>query len=215
MTTTANDQLEGLGTYKFGWADPDVAGASARRGLSEDVVRDISRLKNEPEWMLEMRLKGLKYFQRKPMPNWGSDLSGIDFDNIKYFVRSTEKQAASWDEHSPKVCRDIVNPGGVPSRKVETHKSVPVFLIGARVYVAHRRVGLPTGFDRMRRNPLRRHAVQPEGPGRAERIHRNTEDHVVGDDERIAVGAALDIHGLVTNQREERIARIDVTLDMV
>src|SRR5215470_2277050 len=98
MTTTANDQLEGLGTYKFGWADPDVAGASARRGLSEEVVRDISRLKNEPEWMLEMRLKGLKYFQRKPMPNWGSDLSGIDFDNIKYFVRSTEKQAASWDE---------------------------------------------------------------------------------------------------------------------
>ena len=48
--------------------------------------------------MLDMRLKGLKYFGRKPMPNWGADLSGIDFDNIKYFVRSTEKQAASWDE---------------------------------------------------------------------------------------------------------------------
>ena len=91
MTTTANDQLEGLGAYKFGWADPDIAGASARRGLSEEVVRDISARKNEPEWMLEMRLKGLKYFGRKPMPNWGSDLSGIDFDNIKYFVRSTEK----------------------------------------------------------------------------------------------------------------------------
>src|SRR6185437_14360199 len=98
MTTTANDQLEGLGTYKFGWADSDVAGAAARRGLSEEVVRDISARKNEPEWMLEMRLKGLKYFGRKPMPNWGSDLSGIDLDNIKYFVRSTEKQAASWDD---------------------------------------------------------------------------------------------------------------------
>jgi Fe-S cluster assembly protein SufB len=98
MTTTANDQLEGLGTYKFGWADSDVAGASARRGLSEEVIRDISARKNEPEWMLEMRLKGLKYFGRKPMPNWGADLTGIDFDNIKYFVRSTEKQAASWDE---------------------------------------------------------------------------------------------------------------------
>jgi len=97
-TTTANDQLEGLGTYKFGWADSDVAGASAKRGLSEEVVRDISGRKNEPEWMLENRLKGLKYFGRKPMPNWGSDLSGIDFDNIKYFVRSTEKQAESWDD---------------------------------------------------------------------------------------------------------------------
>src|ERR1700743_1957714 len=98
MTTTTNDQLEGLGTYKFGWADSAVAGASARRGLSEEVVRDISARKNEPEWMLENRLKGLKYFGRKPMPNWGSDLSGIDFDNIKYFVRSTEKQAESWDD---------------------------------------------------------------------------------------------------------------------
>jgi Fe-S cluster assembly protein SufB len=98
MTTTARPELEGLERYKFGWADPDVAGASARRGLSEEVVRDISGLKNEPEWMLDLRLKGLKYFTRKPMPTWGSDLSGIDFDNIKYFVRSTEKQAASWDE---------------------------------------------------------------------------------------------------------------------
>ncbi|MBZ5723818.1 MAG: TonB family protein, partial [Acidobacteriia bacterium] len=53
---------------------------------------------DEPEWMLDLRLKGLKLFRRKPMPNWGADLTGIDFDNIKYFVRSTEKQAASWDD---------------------------------------------------------------------------------------------------------------------
>src|SRR6202161_756098 len=98
MTTTANDQLGRLGTYKFGWVDSGVAGASAKRGLSEEVIRDISARKNEPEWMLENRLKGLKYFGRKPMPAWGSDLSGIDFDNIKYFVRSTEKQAESWDD---------------------------------------------------------------------------------------------------------------------
>ena len=98
MTTTAHPELEGLERYKFGWSDSDVAGESARRGLSEDVVRDISALKDEPEWMLDLRLKGLKLFRRKPMPTWGSDLSGIDFENIKYFVRSTEKQAASWDE---------------------------------------------------------------------------------------------------------------------
>src|ERR1019366_7009021 len=98
MTTTANDQLEGLGTYKFGWADSDVAGASARRGPSEEGVRGISALKNKAPWGLDMRLKGPKYYGRKPMPSWGADLSGIDFDNIKYFVRSTEKQAASWDE---------------------------------------------------------------------------------------------------------------------
>ena len=96
--TDLHPELDGLGTYEYGWHDPDVAGAAAQRGLSEAVVRDISRLKNEPEWMLDLRLKGLRLFDRKPMPAWGSDLSGIDFDTIKYFVRSTEKQATTWDE---------------------------------------------------------------------------------------------------------------------
>ena len=98
MTAIAHPELEGLDRYKFGWADSDAAGESARRGLSEEVVRDISARKNEPEWMLDLRLKGLKLFRRKPMPDWGADLTGIDFENIKYFVRSTEKQAASWDD---------------------------------------------------------------------------------------------------------------------
>ncbi|MEV4137692.1 Fe-S cluster assembly protein SufB [Dactylosporangium sp. NPDC049742] len=96
MTTA--DQLAGLGRYEYGWADSDNAGAAARRGLNEDVVRDISAKKSEPQWMLDLRLKGLRLFDRKPMPAWGADLSHIDFDNIKYFVRSTEKQAASWEE---------------------------------------------------------------------------------------------------------------------
>ncbi|MCL2468395.1 MAG: Fe-S cluster assembly protein SufB [Micrococcales bacterium] len=86
------------GSYGYGWHDPDVAGASARRGLSEEVVRDISRLKDEPEWMLKTRLKALRLFDRKPMPHWGADLSGIDFDTIKYFVRSTERPATSWED---------------------------------------------------------------------------------------------------------------------
>jgi len=95
---TQAEQLARLGRYEYGWADVDTAGAGARRGLNEDVVRNISALKNEPEWMLELRLKGLRLFHRKPMPSWGADLSGIDFDNIKYFVRSTEKQATSWED---------------------------------------------------------------------------------------------------------------------
>ena len=70
MTTTSHPELEGLDRYKFGWADPDTAGASARRGLSEAVVRDISAKKNEPEWMLDLRLKGLRLFDRKPLPDW-------------------------------------------------------------------------------------------------------------------------------------------------
>ena len=95
---TQDEQIDQLGRYEYGWADADVAGASAKRGLNQDVVRDISARKSEPEWMLERRLKALKLFDRKPMPDWGSDLSGIDFQNIKYFVRSTEAQAASWED---------------------------------------------------------------------------------------------------------------------
>ncbi|HSA53182.1 MAG TPA: Fe-S cluster assembly protein SufB [Yinghuangia sp.] len=113
MTTEARPELEGLGQYEYGWADPDVAGATARRGLSEDVVRDISAKKNEPEWMLKLRLKGLRLFDKKPMPTWGSDLSGIDFDNIKYFVRSTEKQAASWED-LPEDIKNTYDKLGIP-----------------------------------------------------------------------------------------------------
>jgi Fe-S cluster assembly protein SufB len=96
---TQEETIASLGTsYGYGWSDSDVAGASAQRGLSEAVVRDISGKKSEPEWMLEMRLKALRTFEKKPMPNWGSNLEGIFFDNIKYFVRSSEKQAATWDD---------------------------------------------------------------------------------------------------------------------
>jgi Fe-S cluster assembly protein SufB len=111
--TTAHPDLEGLGRYEYGWADPDTAGASARRGLDEEVVRDISALKNEPEWMLRMRLKGLRLFDKKPMPSWGSDLSTIDFDSIKYFVRSTEKQATTWDD-LPEDIKNTYDRLGIP-----------------------------------------------------------------------------------------------------
>jgi len=91
-------ELASLGQYEFGWSDSDAAGATARRGVNDEVVTGISTLKNEPEWMLKNRLKALKLFGMKPMPTWGADLTGIDFDNIKYFVRSTEKQATTWEE---------------------------------------------------------------------------------------------------------------------
>ena len=99
MTTIEqmNPELEGLGRYEYGWADRDDAGSIAQRGLTPEVVANISALKSEPQWMLDLRLKGHRLFGRKPMPTWGSDLSAIDFDNIKYFVRSSEKQAATWD----------------------------------------------------------------------------------------------------------------------
>ncbi len=110
---TQDQHLEALGRYEWGWADPDVAGASAKRGLTPEVVADISRLKNEPQWMLDLRLKGHRLFGRKPMPTWGAELDDIDFDNIKYFVRSTEKQATSWDE-LPADIKNTYDKLGIP-----------------------------------------------------------------------------------------------------
>jgi FeS assembly protein SufB len=87
-----------LGAYKYGWHDPVSSVFTPKKGLSHEVVEEISRMKDEPEWMRKFRHKSLDYFLRRPMPQWGGDLEQIDFDNIFYFVRATEKQAASWDE---------------------------------------------------------------------------------------------------------------------
>ena len=95
---TQAEQIEALSQYRYGWHDSDLAGATAKRGLDESVVRGISAIKEEPAWMLERRLRALKLFKRKPLPTWGADLSSIDFDSIKYYVRSTERQATTWDE---------------------------------------------------------------------------------------------------------------------
>jgi len=117
MTTTSAEQqaatIDELGRYEYGWHDADAAGTSARRGINEDVVRNISALKSEPDWMLQLRLKGLRLFEKKPMPTWGSNLGGIDFDNIKYFVRSTEKQATSWED-LPEDIKNTYDKLGIP-----------------------------------------------------------------------------------------------------
>ena len=84
---------EAVGDYRYGFHDPESATIRFDKGLSESVVRDISELKNEPEWMTEMRVKAYNRFMEMPMPRWGNSdvLDGIDFDSITYFLRSSEK----------------------------------------------------------------------------------------------------------------------------
>ena len=105
-------------TYDFGWRDSDEAGANARRGLDEGVVREISALKGEPEWMLAKRLKAYEIFMRKPMPTWGIDLSDLDMDAVKYFVRSTDRPATSWDD-LPEDIRNTYDRIGIPEAERE------------------------------------------------------------------------------------------------
>jgi Fe-S cluster assembly protein SufB len=99
MAVSQEEHLQELSKgYRFDWKDADHSVFEPKRGLSPAVVEEISALKSEPDWMRKFRLKALKHFERRPMPWWGADLSDIDFDNIYYFIRSTEKQAANWDE---------------------------------------------------------------------------------------------------------------------
>jgi len=105
VSTTTPPELEGMGQYKFGWHDPANHVFTPKKGLSADVVREISALKDEPEWMTKFRLRSLEIFGRKPMPTWGADLDPIDFQDIYYFIRASEKQGRNWDE----VPEDIKN----------------------------------------------------------------------------------------------------------
>jgi len=91
--------LEDIGEYKYGFHDRDDNYTfKSEKGLSRAVVENISRMKGEPEWMLEFRLKALDHFLKRPMPNWGPDLKELNFDEIYFYVKPTEKSEKSWDD---------------------------------------------------------------------------------------------------------------------
>ena len=83
-----------LGNYALGWSDEEDYVFKPRRGLDADIVREMSFMKKEPEWMLNFRLKSLNRFERRPLPTWGGELGGIDFDNIFYYIKPTEEQVS-------------------------------------------------------------------------------------------------------------------------
>jgi Fe-S cluster assembly protein SufB len=107
------EHLDGIDQYKYGFRDPDVSVFKTRKGLDEEVVRQISAMKGEPEWMLNFRLKALKHFQERPMPQWGGDLSQLDLDDIYYYVRPAEQEGRSWDD-VPETIKETFNRLGIP-----------------------------------------------------------------------------------------------------
>jgi Fe-S cluster assembly protein SufB len=107
------EQLEGLDRYKYGFSDPDISVFKTRKGLDREVVEQISRIKGEPEWMLEFRLKAFDHFQARPMPTWGGDLSKLNLDDIYYYVRPAEKEGRSWDE-VPDTIKETFSRLGIP-----------------------------------------------------------------------------------------------------
>lgn len=106
-------QMPDIGDYKYGFHDKDVSVFRSKRGLTEDIVREISNMKQEPEWMLDYRLKALETFYSKPMPQWGGDLNSLDFDEITYYVKPSEATERSWDE-VPEEIKATFDKLGIP-----------------------------------------------------------------------------------------------------
>jgi Fe-S cluster assembly protein SufB len=114
MTTPSDlEHLQGIDQYKYGFSDPDVSVFKSRKGLDEEVVRQISQMKGEPEWMLEYRLKGYEHFMQRPIPTWGGDLSRLDLDDIYYYVKPAEAESKSWDD-VPDTIKQTFDKLGIP-----------------------------------------------------------------------------------------------------
>jgi Fe-S cluster assembly protein SufB len=98
---------------KYGFFDPEKYVFKAKRGLNEEIVKEISWMKNEPEWMSKLRMRALGVFNKKPMPTWGADLSRIDFENIFYYLKASDSQGKTWDE-VPSDIKNTFDRLGVP-----------------------------------------------------------------------------------------------------
>jgi Fe-S cluster assembly protein SufB len=105
--------LNELGEYQFGFKDPESAVFKSNKGLSEDIVRQISAMKGEPEWMLDFRLRALSHFQQRPMPTWGADLSELNLDDIYYYVKPSESEGRTWDD-VPETIKNTFEKLGIP-----------------------------------------------------------------------------------------------------
>ncbi len=108
----AKPQID-IGEYQYGFRDEEDYVFKSERGLNKKIVEDISTMKNEPEWMRDFRLKALDHYEKRPMPNWGADLSGIDFDNIFYYIKPSEGMGRTWDE-VPEYIKNTFEKLGIP-----------------------------------------------------------------------------------------------------
>ncbi len=112
MKSQAPSTVE-IGEYQHGFSFPDESVFKTRKGLDEEVVNAISSHKGEPEWMRQFRLRSLRAFQKKSMPNWGADLSDINFDELYYYAKPTDDQKKSWDD-VPAYIKETFERIGIP-----------------------------------------------------------------------------------------------------
>jgi len=105
--------LKDIGDYQFGFKDPETYVFKSRIGLDREIVEQISKMKGEPQWMLDFRLKAFEHFKKRPMPTWGGDLSGLDLDNLYYYVKPAEAESSNWDD-VPETIKNTFEKLGIP-----------------------------------------------------------------------------------------------------
>ncbi len=110
--TQANTGID-LSKYQLGWSDDEDYVFKPTKGLNEDLVREISWMKGEPNWMRDFRVKSLKQFEKRPMPHWGGDMSEIYFDDIYYYIKPSEAVVDEWEE-VPESIKDTYEKLGIP-----------------------------------------------------------------------------------------------------
>ena len=117
----SDEARDAVGDYQYGFHDPEHSTIRFDKGLNEQVVRDISALKNEPEWMTDIRVKAFHHFTNVEMPKWGNTelLESINFDNVTYFLRSSDKTEKSWDD-VPEDIKNTFNRLGIPEAEIRT-----------------------------------------------------------------------------------------------
>lgn len=114
MATKSQEELsKKLTDYQYGFHVDTKSIYKSEKGLTREIVEEISRQKNEPQWMLDFRLKSLDIFNAKPMPTWGGDMSGIDFGNIHYYIKPSDRPQRSWDD-VPDEIKETFERLGVP-----------------------------------------------------------------------------------------------------
>jgi Fe-S cluster assembly protein SufB len=110
MATTFDIDLD---EYKYGFSVPENYVFKSRKGLDEDVIKEISWMKGEPEWMTKFRLHAYHAFMKRPTPQWGGNLNDINFDDIYYYIKPTDKQERSWND-VPDDIRNTFDRLGIP-----------------------------------------------------------------------------------------------------
>jgi len=106
-------QMPEMEEYKYGFHDEHKAVFQTGKGLTPEIVTEISRMKGEPDWMLEFRLKSLEHFYRMPLPKWGGNLDDLDFNDIRYYVKPAENQGKTWEE-VPSEIKETFDKLGIP-----------------------------------------------------------------------------------------------------